>query len=52
MFPFGPTLDGTFVTDDPEVSIANGRYYNVTMIVGFNKNEGMKCDVVPLSFSW
>lgn len=39
---FVPTIDGKFLVADPEESIKGGDYNDVSMIVGYNENEGTR----------
>lgn len=38
-FPFVPTIDGAFLTEDPEKSLRKGDFKNCEMLIGHNLNE-------------
>ena len=40
IFPFIPTLDGTFVVRPPLESLLTGQFQNVPLLIGSNENEG------------
>lgn len=39
---FVPTIDGSFLTDDPNVLLEKGKIKNVSVIIGNNANEGIR----------
>ncbi len=43
MFPiFVPTIDGSFLTDDPDLLLERGKIRNISVIIGNNANEGFR----------
>lgn len=39
-FPFVPVVDGEFLTEDPSISIENGRFKKAEILTGSNREEG------------
>ncbi|KAJ7259139.1 Alpha/Beta hydrolase protein [Mycena haematopus] len=40
LFPFGPILDGAFITERPVEAFRNGKFIRVPVLFGSNTNEG------------
>ncbi|WP_019200940.1 carboxylesterase/lipase family protein [Tsukamurella sp. 1534] len=45
--PYGPTVDGDFLPEDPEVAIAAGRGAQVPLIIGTNRTEATLFTKMP-----
>ncbi|MGC5025513.1 carboxylesterase/lipase family protein [Tsukamurella sp. DT100] len=45
--PFGPTVDGDYLPEDPEVAIAAGRGAQVPLIIGTNRTEATLFTKMP-----
>ena len=39
-FPFVPVIDGSFLTEEPEISLRNKNFKKCPVLLGSNKNEG------------